>query len=156
GYGETARASAEARSRAGADAARSVCFRLDATSPPTMISVSPREGPVPDSDPGYPKGLMRVRTRPALPQHPTTSCFSLLRSGEGGPKGRMRSGYLSTSIRDPTLTPTPLPMGEGLKHCEPGTLRRAAHSANDNWKLPQRCVHDFAHKHMTSGHRSRT
>jgi len=40
---------------------------------------------------------------------------SLLPPGEGGAERRMRAGSLSTFVRAPTLTPTPLPEGEGLK-----------------------------------------
>ncbi len=39
----------------------------------------------------------------------------LLPSGEGGAKRRMRVRVLSDVVANPTLTPAPLPMGEGFK-----------------------------------------
>jgi hypothetical protein len=39
----------------------------------------------------------------------------LLPSGEGGAKRRMRVRVRIDAIADPTLTPAPLPVGEGFK-----------------------------------------
>ena len=50
---------------------------------------------------------------------------SLLPPGEGGAKRRMRVGHLSTSLQDPTLTPTPLPEERGSSEDLVGTRGEA-------------------------------